>query len=92
MVNSLLAQIDWDAWIFNVGPDPTGTLQAAFANQPSTDAINLANAYINLNGTGSPANYTDYNTWFSGQQVVFHQTLIAAIGTTMNNGIMTKID
>jgi hypothetical protein len=64
-VNEILSMIDWDAWIFNVGPDPTGTLN--FTNPYAQQAIDLALAYISLNGTSSPSNYADYLDFESNQ-------------------------
>jgi len=57
--------VNYEEWIYEVGLDPTGTVN--FTNPYSTAAVNLANAYILLNGTGSPANYSVYNLWPSSQ-------------------------
>lgn len=54
-VNAALGSINWSDWFFNVGPDPTGTLNFTTAN--SVAATNLANEYIALGGASSPANY-----------------------------------
>jgi leukotriene-A4 hydrolase len=87
-VNQILEMVDYEAWIYEVGPEPTGTLD--FTNSMVTAAINLANAYIALNGGGQPAGYTNYNSWPSNQRVVFHQTLLW--NTSSNAAIMGAID
>lgn len=68
-VNDILAMVDYEAWIYEVGLDPSGSLN--FTNTYTTAALDLANGYIALNGTGSPANYTEYNEFVSNQRVVF---------------------
>lgn len=73
--------------MYKVGNDPTGTLN--FTNSAVTAAVNLANAYIALNGASSPSGFSAYNMWPSNQKVVFHQTLING---GCNNATMTKID
>ena len=87
-VNDYLAMVDYEAWIYEVGNDPTGTLD--FTNSATTAALNLANAYITLNGASSPSNYQDYNSFVSNQKVVFHQTLLHS--TDINTAILTRID
>ena len=87
-VNEILAMVDYEAWIYEVGLDPTGTLN--FTNSDSTNAENLALAYIALNGTSSPSNFADYNLYRSNQKVVFHQTLLHNLDT--NTAILTQID
>ena len=87
-VNEILAMIDYEEWIYEVGLDPTGTLN--FTNSATTAALNLANAYIALNGTGSPSNYADYNSFVSNQRVVFVQTILHNSDT--NTAILTQID
>lgn len=61
-----------------------------FTNPPTTAALNLANAYIALNGTSSPSNYQDYKSFVSNQKVVFHQTLLHNFD--INTAILTRID
>jgi hypothetical protein len=80
--------VDYEEWIYEVGLDPTGTLN--FTNSDSTNAVDLAMAYISLNGTSSPSNYTTYNGFRSNQKVVFHQTLLTDFNT--NSAIITQID
>lgn len=86
-VNQVLEQVDYEAWIYEVGNAPA---PITFTNSRTTAAVNLADAYIALNGAGQPTNYTDYNTWESNQKVVFHQTLLW--NTASNAAIMTAID
>ena len=80
--------VDYEEWIYEVGLDPTCTLN--FTNSDSTNAVNLAMDYINLNGTSSPSNYQTYNGFRSNQKVVFHQTLLTDFNT--NTAIITQID
>jgi len=87
-VNEILAMVDYEEWIYEVGLDPTGTLN--FTNSDSTNAENLALAYIALDGTSSPSNFADYNLYRSNQKVVFHQTLLHNLDT--NVAILTQID
>jgi leukotriene-A4 hydrolase len=90
-VNAVLAAMDWDAWIFNVGPDPTGTLN--FTNPYAQPAIDLANAYIANNGSGSsPNNYAAYFDWSSNQRQAFLDTLMGQTPGLMNVAIMQQID
>lgn len=88
-VNAILDQIDYEEWIYQKGTDPTGTLD--YVTTDVTAAMNLADAYLQGGGATGPANFADYNTYYSAQQVVFHQTLINAPGT-MSAAIMTLID
>lgn len=72
-INHILGEIDWNTWKYAVGTDPSGTLNFNTTNQAK--AVALANAYVALNGTASPANFGQYNTWYSNLKVVFHDTL-----------------
>lgn len=74
MVNSILEKVNWEEWIYVVGLDPTGTLN--FTTDGSTQAQNLANAYIALNGTASPPNASlYYHGYTSNLKVCFHDVL-----------------
>lgn len=86
-VNDILAMVNYEEWIYEMGPDPTGTLN--FTNSATQAAVDLANAYIAANG-GAVANANVYLTWPSVQQVIFHQTLLWNFNT--NTAIMTAID
>lgn len=88
-VNNILDEIDYEDWIYQTGYDPTGTLN--FTTIAVSNAVTLAQAYLDGNGVTGPANFADYNTYFSTQQIVFHQTLIQAPGT-INLAIMALID
>ena len=87
-VNSILSMVDYETWIYDVGLDPTGTLN--FTCDMTTVAVNLANAYAAAGGNDSPSNYTDYNDFTSAQRVVFLQTLMDNIDTDID--VITKID
>jgi hypothetical protein len=43
-IDQIMYQINFNDWIYNVGPDPTGTLN--FQTSQTMAATNLANAYI----------------------------------------------
>jgi leukotriene-A4 hydrolase len=72
-INTFLENIPWNEWRFMVGPDPSGTLN--FTTTNSVRAEQLALDYIALNGTASPPNYKQYNSWYSNLKVVFQNTL-----------------
>jgi hypothetical protein len=86
-VNDVLAMVNYEEWIYEMGTDPTGTLN--FTNSATQAAVDLANAFVANPGT-TPSNAADYNTWPSNQQVVFHQTLLWNPDTTTT--VMTTID
>lgn len=63
-----LKLVDYENWVYNTGPDPTGTLAPLWnTNTDVVAAINLANGYIALAGLSSPAGFAAYNTWPSNQ-------------------------
>ena len=80
--------VDYETWIYDVGLDPTGTLD--FSCDMTDVAVNLANAYAEAGGNDSPSNYQDYNDFTSAQRVVFLQTLMDNIDTDID--VITKID
>ena len=57
----------------------------------SIEATNLALEYIALNGTGSPAGYSDYLGYYSNLKIVFQDTLAANIAS-VNRAILERID
>ena len=57
--DTLLAKIDWQAWVYGPGPNPTN----AGINFTTDGAIAfeaLADQYITLGGNASPSNYSAY--------------------------------
>ena len=85
-VNSILSMVNYEEWLYEVGLDPTGTLN--FTCDMTAVPLNLANAYAN---TGNqPTNYTDYNAFTSAQRVVFLQTLMDNVNTDID--VITLID
>ena len=64
--------MNWEAWMYETGFDPTGTLN--FMTSEALEAINLAEEYLKLNGT-TPENYLVYNTWYSNLKVMFLEHL-----------------
>jgi len=73
--------------MYKTGFDPTGTLN--FMTSDALQAINLAEEYLQLNGT-SPANYEIYNSWYSNLKVMFLEHL--QVPDQMNLGIYKLID
>ena len=88
-VNELLGDISWNEWKYEAGSDPSGTLN--FETTNSKKAQQLALDYIALGGNSSPANYIQYNAWYSNLKVVFLQTLQMA-GNATTLAVVTKID
>jgi len=68
-VNALLEKIAYAEWIYGVGTGPTNTI--TFPSVRATNATDLANAYIALDGLSSPANFADYFNFTVDQRVVF---------------------
>lgn len=80
--------MDWETWIY----EPTlAPVDLDFSTPESDQATELALGYIALNGTGSPTNYTAYNSYYSNLKVVFHDTLETNIDR-VNLAILQKID
>ena len=60
--------MQYDGWIYVKGVEPNNVLSdTIFMNQDVQDAIDLANAYIALNGQGAPPNFFLYPTWYASQ-------------------------
>ena len=87
-VNQILAAVDWQAWMYEstLAPEPLD-----FSTPESDQAAQLALDYIALNGTGSPANYSAYFSYYSNLKVVFHDTLATNI-KDVNENILERID
>jgi len=64
----LKQKIDWMTWVYGPGLPP---FIADFTTPELTEAVNLANAYVDDGGNSSPANFTDFKTWDSNTQVIF---------------------
>jgi len=56
------------------------------------ESSDLADEYIALNGTASPDNYTDYNTWYSSLRQVMLQRLNSRMNQGLTIEIMDKVD
>ena len=80
--------IDWESWIYKPGGAP---VPLDFSTKESNQAADLALAYIKLNGTSSPVNFTQYNSYYSNLKVVFHDTLLNNYDK-VNTAILKKID
>jgi hypothetical protein len=57
---TLLAKIDWDAWVKAPGANPPGN-GLNFETEGAVAFEYLADNYIALGGDGRPDNYTAYN-------------------------------
>ena len=88
-MNAQLADIDYAAWIYTPGGDPTGTLAPYFATNMALAAVQLANDYVSLY-PASPSNFNDYNGYNHPQQVIFNQQLLLNPGANAN--VLTNID
>ena len=88
MVNEILGDINWSAWIYraSLAPEPLH-----FNTVQSDLAAHLAHEYIKLNGTESPRNFSAYSTFYSNLKVVFHDTLASQIDR-VNIQILERID
>jgi leukotriene-A4 hydrolase len=87
-VNQILGAMDWSTWMYKPGLPP---VQLDFSTAEGNQAEALALAYIALNGTGSPENFTEYNGYYSNLKVMFHDTLQANYDQ-VNTAILVRID
>lgn len=71
-VNKILSSINWEEWMYKSELAPA---HLDFTTKASNESAALALQYIALNGTGSPAAFKDYFTYYSNLKVVFHNTL-----------------
>jgi hypothetical protein len=57
--DDLLAKIDWQAWVYGPGPNPTNAgIDFTTAGAMAFEA--LADQYITLGGNASPSNFSAY--------------------------------
>jgi len=69
----------WDTWVLEPGPGPVVVDVVTTALQ---DAEALAVAYLELNGTNSPLQFTDYESYYADQKVAFINKLSQSNGVT----------
>lgn len=71
-MNPTLAKINWSQWMYlsELSPVPLN-----FTTLEANEASDLANEFVTLNGTSSPAKEKDYLTFYSNLKVVFQDTL-----------------
>lgn len=74
-VGDILSMIEYDEWLYETGSDPTRTL--IFTNSDVRLAQAAADNFLAGNTTINTTMY-DYNSWYTSQQVVFHETIINA--------------
>lgn len=63
-----MAKVDFEKWIREPGLPP---VELDFKTPELLEAQQVALDYIKLGGASSPANYTDYNNWYSSLRVIF---------------------
>jgi len=80
--------MDWSSWIYKPGLPP---VQLDFSTPQGNQAQMLALQYIDLNGTASPENFTEYFSYYSNLKVMFHDTLQSQ-PTLLNKAILERID
>ena len=73
-------------YVVELAPEPLD-----FTTPKAVESASLASEYITLNGTGSPAAYQDYFTYYSNLKVVFYDQLQTQYDE-LNTAILTKID
>lgn len=71
---NIKGKMDWETWVRAPGLPPQDLLD--FTTTNLTEAQNLANEYIKT-PSQSPANFTEYNSWYSSLKVIFLEQLIA---------------
>lgn len=79
--------MDWETWVKAPGLPPV-TLD--FKTKELVESQHLATEYINGGGK-SPANYTEYNSWYSSLKVVFLEQLIESYDK-VDLALIKKID
>lgn len=83
--------VNWNQWIYGPGLAP---VWQNFTTPLLVEAQNMAQAYIDGNGTTGPSDYRDYldNTkFYSNLRVIFHQHLVAN-EADVTEAVMKKID
>ena len=87
-VNEILAKINWSQWMYNsaLSPKPLD-----FTTVKGNESAAMASAFITLNGTGTPADYLDYNDYYTNLKVIFQDQLVLQQPED-NIPIMTDID
>jgi leukotriene-A4 hydrolase len=86
--DSILGQIDFDAWMFNPGMPP---VVPDFHTPEIDEAKQLALEYIKLDGKDSPKDYEKFNKYFSSLQCIFVQELINNMDS-VSPSVLSKID
>jgi len=69
----IISLTNWDTWVKAPGIPPQETFD--FSTELLDEAIALALAYIELDGTASPENYEDFFNYMNAQTFAFVQTL-----------------
>lgn len=88
MAEKIIAAVDFDTWVMKPGLAP---VDLDFTTKDLIESSHLADGYIALNGTGSPANFSDYENYYSNLKVVFIERLITR-EVNVDTAILTKID
>lgn len=69
----MIAKIDWNKWIKSPGLPP---VTMDFATTEYNEAIKLADDYITLKGSASPAGWEKYKTYIEGLKAIFVQRVL----------------
>ena len=80
--------MDWDAWVHGPGMPP---VWQDFRTPKLNQSLAIADGYIALAGKGSPANFTDYEGYYSSLKQIFVSRLQDRIGDVTLD-ILTQID
>lgn len=62
MVNEILGKMNWSEWMYKsaLSPQPLN-----FTTVEGVEAVDLANGFIALNGTGAPDGYINYKSFYT---------------------------
>ncbi len=67
--------VNWTEWIYGTGYIPKYA-NLDFSNPDTADTLSLVNEYVDLEGQKSPENFARYSKYYTGQKIVFLNTLI----------------
>jgi len=88
MAENIVQAVNWTLWIKESGGSP---VPLKFSTNTSIAASVLADDYINRGGNSSPANFTEYSTYYSNLKVVFLLEFLARL-SEMTPDIIFRID
>jgi len=65
---AIIAKVDWNKWVKSPGLPP---VTMDFKTTEYSEATKLADDYITLKGTASPAGWEKYKTYIEGLKAIF---------------------